>query len=89
MQASWQLPRRDDAVECMAFRCLWGANPLPHRYNVSRYSPYHSDKLSRLAPLSELNERHSLCGTRSLAEGRPHGAHFAGAMGVISFLNQV
>jgi hypothetical protein len=42
---------------------------------------YHGDKLSRLAPPSELIEIHSPFVIRSLAEGRTLGAHFAVAIG--------
>jgi hypothetical protein len=48
---------------------------------LTRYDPYGSDKLSRLAPPSELIERHSPCRIRSLAMCRPLGAHFAEAIG--------
>ena len=47
----------------------------------THYPLYNSDKLSRFAPPSELNERHSTYGIRSLAEGRTLGAHFAGVIG--------
>jgi hypothetical protein len=36
---------------------------------LTRHFPYHCDKLSLLALTSELVERHSPCGIRSLAEG--------------------
>jgi len=35
---------------------------------MTRYSSYRGDKMSRLAPSSELVERHSPCGIRGLAE---------------------
>jgi hypothetical protein len=47
-----------------------GANQLSPCYNVSRYSTYQHDKLSRLALLSELSECHSYYKIRSSAEGR-------------------
>jgi hypothetical protein len=52
---------------------------------LTRHSPYHRDKLSRLAPPPELIERHSTCGIRSLAEGRRRGAHFAEMFGAHPF----
>jgi len=52
-------------------------------HQMTRYSSYRSDKLSRLAPTSELIKRHSPCGIRSLAEGRTLGAHFAGRLAYI------
>jgi hypothetical protein len=42
------------------------ASPIP----LTHHSTYRSDKLSRLAPSSELSERHSLCGIKGLVEGR-------------------
>jgi hypothetical protein len=36
---------------------------------MTRHSPYHGDNMSRLAPPSELSERHSSCEIRSFAEG--------------------
>ena len=49
---------------------------------LTRHFPYHGDKLSRLAPPSELIERRPPYEIRSLAEGSTLGAHFAEAMGV-------
>ena len=56
--------------------------PLPREQLISlllmtRHLPYCSDKLSRLAPPSELIECRSPCGIRSLAGGRTIGAHIA------------
>jgi hypothetical protein len=50
---------------------------------MTRHSPYHGDKLSRLALPSELIERRSPCGIRSLTDGRARGPHFAEAIGVL------
>ena len=58
----------------------FAAHGLPLSTTLTRHFPYHSDKLSRLAPPSELSGRHSPCGIRSLAEGRTLGAHFAAAI---------
>src|SRR5262245_1789128 len=60
-------------------RLRW--RPVNSPAPLTRHPLYHSDKLSRLAPTSELIERHSPYGIRSLAEGRTLGAHFAGAIG--------
>jgi hypothetical protein len=48
---------------------------------LTRYLPYHGVNLSRPAPPSELIERHSPYGIRSLAEGHMLGAYFAEAIG--------
>jgi len=42
---------------------------MTHRYSVSRHFTYRSDKMSRLAPMSELIEWRSPCVIRSLTEG--------------------
>jgi len=47
----------------------------------TRHRHYNGDKLSRLAPSSELSERHSFCGIISLAKGRTLGAYVAGTIG--------
>jgi hypothetical protein len=52
---------------------------------LTRHRPCRSDKLSRLAPPSELIKRHPPCGIRSLAEGRRRGAHFAEMFGANPF----
>jgi len=52
--------------------------PLISRHHLTRHPTYHRDKLSRLAPPSELSERHSPCGIMRLAGGRALGASFAG-----------
>jgi hypothetical protein len=36
---------------------------------MTRYSSHLGDKMSRLAPSSELSERRSRCGIKGLAEG--------------------
>ena len=48
---------------------------------MSRQFPHHSDKLSRLAPPSELSRRRPPSGIRSLAGSRTLGAHFAKMFG--------
>jgi len=45
------------------------ANSLPLRYRMTRHPRYRGDKLSCLAPPSELIKYHSPCGIRSLPEG--------------------
>jgi CheY-like chemotaxis protein len=49
------------------------------------HSPYHRDKLSRLALLFELSECRSLSGIRGSAKGG-RGAHFAGTIGATRFI---
>jgi len=44
---------------------------------LTPHLPYSSDKLTRLAPPSELVERHSPLGIRSLAKSLMLGAYFA------------
>jgi len=46
------------------------SNSLSHRYRMTRYPSHGGDKLSRLAPPSELSESYSPFEIRSLAEGR-------------------
>src|SRR5262245_22849219 len=60
-------------------RLRW--RPVNSTAPLTRHPLYHSDKLSRPAPPSELIIRHSPYGIRSLAEGRTLGAHFAGVIG--------
>jgi hypothetical protein len=57
-------------------------NIQAHRCRMTHHSPYHGDKLSLFAPPSELVERDSPCGIRSLARGHTPGAYFAEAIGV-------
>jgi len=46
-----------------------GVTACEYQPKLTRHSLYRGDKLSRLAPLSELIERPSYCEIRSLSEG--------------------
>src|SRR5215468_9465246 len=56
-------------------RLRW--RPVNSPAPLTRHPLYYSDKLSRLAPPSELIVRYSPYRIRGLAEGRTPGAHFA------------
>jgi hypothetical protein len=54
---------------------------------MTRHSPYHGDKLSRLALSSEMSEQRALCGIRCLVEGRTPGAYIAVIFGANLYLS--
>jgi hypothetical protein len=57
---------------CKVFsRSLLIGEALPERQNMTRHSPYRSDKLSRLALSSEMSERHHTLWNQMFS-GRPH-----------------
>jgi len=55
---------------------------------LTRHPTYHRDKMSPLAPWSELIEYHSPCRIKSLVEGE-RLAPILRAIGVNPFLNQI
>jgi hypothetical protein len=72
-----------------ATRCKLAASApveqLISRLHLIRQPLYQGDKLSRLAPPSELIERRHPCGISWLAKGRTIGAYFAGTIRVLPF----
>ena len=62
----------------------YGTAPRPANTSapLTRRFLYHGDKLSRLALLYEMIERHSPCRIKGLTEEGGDGAHFAEATGV-------
>jgi hypothetical protein len=77
---SWRLLT---VIHARLYGCSLPFEPLISRHHLTRHPTYRRDKLSRLAPPSELSEAHSPCRIWRLAGGRALGASFAVAMALI------
>ena len=76
---------RDVVMSHTALLFVAAGRPANLATPLTRHFAYRSDKMSRLAPPSELSERHYPCRIRRLADCRALGAHFAEEIGVLPF----